>query len=249
LFTLFTGGLYGIVLLGHYFATKPSAIAKMSADSTEMPKIHNTKELKQYLRLRCKNPFIASGSSVEAGKAEDDTGKQQKVFEFKGIVFRWDNRPPKDIMKAGGFTSQNDLRKKEHMQEAMGLGPAKGATGKSGASCADKWTGAINYTQDMDNGRLYIIDTTKLDASKGQKAFYMKDILLKNGLKEKDESRGEVNITHAPPKAVVGWIEFDHMLNVDPNSEDNIKEQAHLFDFWLESGLHAKVEFNSKYKL
>ncbi len=82
-------------------------------------------------------------------------------------------------MKAGGFTSQNDLRKKEHMQEAMGLGPAKGATGKSGASCADKWTGVMNYTQDMDNGRLYIIDTTKLDASKGQKAFDMKCILLR----------------------------------------------------------------------
>ncbi len=46
----------------------------------------------------------------------------------------------------------------------------------------------------------------------------------------------------------MGWIKFDCMLNVDPNSEDDIKEQANLFDFWLKSGLHAKVEFNSKYK-
>ncbi|MBO6003171.1 MAG: hypothetical protein J6P53_06730 [Mailhella sp.] len=247
IFSLLTGGLYGLGLLIHYACTKPSALESMPPDSAEVPKIGCRKDLKQYLHLRCVNPNVESGTAVEAGTAPDNTGREQKLFEFKGIVFRYDDRPPKEIMKAGGFTSQNDLGNEKNMHEAMGLGEAKGATGKSGVSCADKWSGAINYTRDLDTGRLYIIDTTKLDPSKGQKAFYMKDIILKNGLKKTDESQGEVNCTHIPPKAIVGWIQFDSQALVG-TCEENLAENAKLFDFWLDSGMHIKMEYNSKYK-
>ena len=75
----------------------------------------------------------------------DSEGKEAKLFTFKGIVFRGDNRPPKVIQKAGGFRSKNNLSDTKNIQEAQGVGIAKGATATSGVSCADQFTGSTGY--------------------------------------------------------------------------------------------------------
>ena len=45
----------------------------------------------------------------------------------------------------------------------------------------------------------------------------------------------------------MGWIQFDSQALVG-TCEENLAENAKLFDFWLDSGMHIKMEYNSKYK-
>ena len=147
----------------------------------------------------------------------DSEGKEAKLFTFKGIVFRGDNRPPKVIQKAGGFRSKNNLSDPSYPNN--------------------------HY----DGGRLYIIDSTKLDP--GNQPYYMKDVLLKNKYKKTDESGGEVNITNVPYKAIIGLVKFDYQIP----SESTFEEQKK----WLKTRLegtneslskHVHVEFNRAYK-
>ena len=84
----------------------------------------------------------------------DSEGKEAKLFTFKGIVFRGDNRPPKVIQKAGGFRSKNNLSDTKNIQEAQGVGIAKGATGTSGVSCADQFMAAVPAVRCADTIRI-----------------------------------------------------------------------------------------------
>lgn len=276
-----TGGVYAIAAGIHHLVTKSSSRNANAANANQninasqttevqrtdgsadygVPKIKNKKQLVEFLSDVFKNPDKVCGKSKECGSAVDDTGTERKLYEFKGIVFRGDSRPPvirkgwvdgnslplrNCIKNDGGFNSQNDLNVPENRQEAMGLGKGKGATGKSGVSCADSWKGAIGYTMPgnhfakEDNGRLYIIDTTKLNQN--EKSYYMKDIVLNNGLQEKDQTGGEVNCTHIPYNAIIGWISFTYM------PEGSLEEQCSQLGRWLKDPDYMQIEFNSKYK-
>lgn len=151
--------------------------------------------------------------------------------------------------------SKNDLSVPKNKQEAMGLGITKGATGTSGVSCAHSFEQACGYTfpsfpsENQDSGRLYIIDTTKLD--EGDEPYYMTDNVIKNGYNEKDTTGGEVNITRIPSKAIIGWIKFDYYTPNDMNPGQP-EEQKETFYNWLDPD-HPRnelihVEFNSRYK-
>ncbi len=284
IFSLLTAGIYGISLAIHDYrhnkaadraisadvktssdkaagaeekdAPEKISLKKLTAESTQIPKITSKKQLISYLKLCCDPKHTVNGTSVQTGTVVDDQGNNAKIFKFKGIVFRGDGRPPKEILKVGGFHSRNDLKDPINRQEAMGLGEGKGATGHSGVSCADTFTGALGYTfasspdEHIDSGRLYIIDSTKLDPD--DEPYYMKDIVLKNGYKEEDSTGGEVNVSHIPSKAIIGWIKFDYYTPTI-YSTDNPKEQKYAMkELFLDSDGNRHqfihVEFNSRYK-
>lgn len=115
IFSILTLGLYGIGVGIHALATKESEIDKLDAKSTEIPAIRSKKDLIKYLIKCCEDGHTVNGKSEEEGEAQDKEGKKAKLFTFKGIVFRGDRRPPKDIKGKGGFKSKNDLSDPKNM--------------------------------------------------------------------------------------------------------------------------------------
>lgn len=243
---------------------KKVSVNKLTPESTAIPKITCKKDLISYLKICCAPNHTVNGKVEEIGTATDSEGKEAKLFGFKGIVFRGDKRPPNEILKAGGFKSQQDLNDGKNLQEAQGLGESKGATGKSGVSCAQEFYGATGYFNNYnpngddtspyledhkDGGRLYIIDTTKLDPE--DKTYSMKDIVIENKYKKDDETGGEINVTSVPKKAIIGWIRFDYYTPNDmyPGDKDGQKKFLNNLldkDYYRHKDIH--IEFNSRYK-
>lgn len=203
----------------------------------QLPSIKNATDLTDFVRFQLKND-IERGSTAKTSEALDNENVKRDVYEFKGIVFRGDNRSPNEIKDAGGFLSRNDLTVPDNMQQAKGLGKTKGATGPNGISTATNITNSKNYLVDP-KGRIYIIDTNKL--GENEHSYAMKDILLKNKLKDIDESGGEVNITKIRPNAIIGWIQLP---------EGMIKNDTTLTLEKISVGINTgdvKVEFNRDY--
>ncbi|MBQ3679618.1 MAG: hypothetical protein II929_08935 [Succinivibrio sp.] len=203
----------------------------------QMPVIRSETDLTDYVRLQLKND-VSRGTSSKTGVALDSDNINRDVFEFKGLVFRADNRSPDEIIQAGGFTSRNDLSVADNKIEAMGLGKTKGATGPNGVSTADNIENAKNYLTNP-KGRIYIIDTSKL--GEDEHAYSMRDILLKNKIKNLDESGGEVNITKIHPGAIIGWIQLPEGM---VTSKSNISLEQ--ISVGINTGA-VKVELNKDY--
>ena len=151
--------------------------------------------------------------------------------------------------KASEKVTKEDCDKNQ--LEAMGFGEAFGATGKSGLSCCDQWTGSLQYAGGAypDGSpcpsRMYIIDTRKLDPD--QRAYYMPDAVLRNGLQNTDQTGGEVNITRVPLKAIVGWVEIsspDDIRKFEACAK-NRQEYANAFQAVLDR--EGSVHFNDAY--
>lgn len=146
------------------------------------------------------------------------TSERNRLFDYSGLVFRGDSRPPWEIMRAGGFHSKNDLSDPKHMLEAQGLAQGKGATGQSGVSTSKNIEGALpycNWGNTDGSGHIYVIDTRRLSST--DHAYDMADIMIKNGYKDWDESGGEVNVTDVPVSAIAGWLSME---DADPIIDD-----------------------------
>lgn len=204
----------------------------------QLPVIKTESELTDFVRTVLKND-VPRGSSVKTTEAMDSDNIKRDIFEFKGLVFRADNRTPDEVLQAGGFLSRNPLSSPDNQKEAMGLGKTKGATGQNGVSTADNIKNSMNYLTDP-KGRIYLIDTNKLE--KDEHAYAMKDILLKNRLKDLDESGGEVNITKIHPGAIIGWIQLPEGMIV-ANNKDITMDQISV---GINSG-EVKIELNKNY--
>lgn len=203
----------------------------------KLPDIKNLTDFTDFVRMQA-NTDMVRGESAQIGTEKAENGNENKVFEFKGIVFRADNRSPEDIKRTGGFISQKDLRDPRNKLEAMGLGKNTWATDKSGVSCSDHLENAANYLT-KKAGRLYIIDTSKLPQD--ENAYYMKDIILQNKLRDTDESGGEVNVTGIPTQAIIGWIEVgDNIISAPGEHKNSLIAQG------IDSG-RVKLEFNTEY--
>ena len=206
----------------------------------DIPKITNKADLIKFVKEQLKNDIV-HGEGHKTGSTIDDTGNKRDLYEFKGLCFRADNRNPNDIKKANGFTSRNDLKNPTNMLEAQGLltKAGIGATGHSGVSTAMQISKCAGYLYDGSNGRIYIIDSTKI--GENEHGYSMKHIALENKLKETDETGGEVNFTYVPPKAIVGWIKVSDSV-ID--AKDELKNQLMLQG--LDTG-KTIVEFNELY--
>lgn len=261
--TILTGPLYAIGLGIHALVHKlnaPSAIASMDPNSNEMPKIRNSKDLMAFLMKKADYPKVSHGQVVDCGNSTNDVGQECKLKEFKGLVFRADNRYPKVIKNQfGGFTSKNDLSQESNLKEAQGIQKniGYGASGQSGASCSKNILECMPYCyynpendiEDRRNyGYIYIIDTTKLDSN--EHAYDFDEICKENNFKnEKNEvikTGSEVNITKAPWKAVVGWIET--WKNAEPGDDQEDLKQTLKFNLSRNKEYSMKVTFNSAYK-
>jgi len=115
----------------------------------------------------------------------------------------------------------------------------KGATGHSGVSSSMELSKCLGYLGDSYEGRIYIIDSSKLD--KDDHGYSMKHIVLENGLMNEDKTGGEVNFTYVQNKAIVGWIK---VANSVVNAKDEDKTQEILNGF---SDGTTIVEFNELY--
>ena len=204
----------------------------------KMPVIRNETDLTDFVRLQLKND-VSRGSAVKTSEAMDNENIKRDVYEFKGLVFRADNRSPDEIKQAGGFLSREDLSAPDKKTEAMGLGLTKGATGRCGVSSADNIHCCMNYLTDP-KGRIYIIDTNKLD--EGEHSYSMKDILLKNNIKNIDETGGEVNITKIRPSAIMGWIQLPEGMMAVNNTGITLDQIA----IGIDTG-EVKIELNKNY--
>ncbi len=204
----------------------------------QMPVIRSESDLTDFVRLQLKND-ISRGTSVKTGEALDSDNINRDVYEFKGLVFRADYNGPDVIMKAGGFSSREDLSDPKNLMEAKGLGKTKGATGRCGVSTADNISCSMNYLRNPE-GRIYIIDTNKL--GENEHSYAMKDILLKNHIRDIDETGGEVNITKIRPSAIMGWIQLPEGMLVVNNTGITLDQ----ISAGINSG-EVKVELNKNY--
>lgn len=221
--------------------------------SSQMPLITSEQELEQFVLMRCKDPMVVSGASSTAGSNTDDQGTERKIFEFKGIVFRGDDRLPTRIKKNfGGFTSRNDLSVEENLKESQGIAVTKGAgaTGHSGVSASTVMTGALGYISDPSSGRLYIIDTNQFNGGEGLHSYDMSKIVKENQLnvneqsgEVKDDTGHEVNFTYAPPQAIIGYLRFRRPDILQAPGE----QRPALIEQGIQNGM-VWVEFNNDYR-
>ena len=159
------------------------------------------------------NITIPLGITAAIGQANDDQGVSRSLHSYSGIVFRADTRSFDQIVQAGGFTSRRDLSVTSHRQEAQGIrSDGRGATGRSGVSCASDINGAYNYGRFDERGnrcRMYVIDTRLIG---DETAYDMSATVRNNAGFGTDNTGAEVNLTAAPIGAVVGYLEFSPQL-------------------------------------
>lgn len=152
---------------------------------------------------------IQTGGSVQQDvNTTDDNNKSVTLYTFSGVVFRSDSRDAATIASSGGFSGRQDLSDPNNLKEAQGILTNKGlgATGQSGVSTASSMDGAFNYGEFAEGrNRMYVIDTTKLG---NEKAYDMSANVTNNYSDRTDETGGEVNITHVPNSAILGYIEY-----------------------------------------
>ena len=74
----------------------------------KMPVIKNETDLTDFVRLQLKND-ISRGSTVKTSEAMDNENIKRDVYEFKGLVFRADNRSPDEIKQAAVFVPANRM--------------------------------------------------------------------------------------------------------------------------------------------
>lgn len=171
------------------------------------------------------------GTVVETGRS-DLLADQNRLFEFQGLVFRGDSRTPQQIRTDGGFRSRNDLNVPANRLEAQGLAAGKGATGQSGVSTAKQIEHALPYCNSgQRDGYVYIVDTRRLPPT--EHAYDMAGITMENGYKNTDETGGEVNVTHIPNSAIVGWVSVEDADDVIDHPQGigsiaNIRDRIHL---------------------
>lgn len=175
------------------------------------------------------------GAQVETG-ASSLLSDRNRLFEYRGLVFRGDSRTPQQIRNAGGFQSRRDLGVPENLLEAQGLAVSKGATGQSGVSTAKRIEHALPYCNSgARDGYIYVVDTRRLPAN--QHAYDMAGITVNNGYKDTDETGGEVNVTHIPTAAIVGWLAVE-------NADDVIDHPQGMASI---ANIRNKIQMNPEY--
>ena len=181
--------------------------AHISASGPVNGNINSEDKFLKFIQQIDSNQEVGRSRKIE-GWTELRKGKAIDVYDYKGFVFRSDSRGPKALKAVNGFQSRNNLNEPKHLQEAMGLGDAVGATGQSGVSAAKTVAGAISYlgnsgaaaraVEDVNHAYLYILD------SNGVPNFDLGPVA--NQASGRDETGGEVNLAHCPMQNIVGWI-------------------------------------------
>ncbi len=163
-----------------------------------------------------------AGESVALGRSTVSTG-QEMLFGYRGLVYRGDPRPPREVLQAGGFASSNPLDDDAHRLEAQGLGASKGATGESGVATSKHGADALSRLAaqgPVQRAHVYIADTRGLDGTDA--AYDVTRTLSEAGhlqagqdpLGSDDPTGSLVNATHVPASAIVGWATLDDMPSV-----------------------------------